>query len=108
MAEILGITSGIAGLFALAIEVYSTSAKYISGFKNASSTINGILREFNPLKNILTELGKVIEHIEFETIFQDRSLSLLAIEGSWRGTLVEVIAKWQTNSNLLQNRYSIN
>ncbi|KAN0114628.1 Ankyrin repeat-containing domain protein [Hyaloscypha variabilis] len=80
MAEILGVASGIAGLLSLTIEVYSTSAKYISGVKNASSTINEILRELKALKTILTELDKVNEHTESEKVFQDRTSSLLSIE----------------------------
>ena len=95
MAEILGIASGIAGLLALTIEVYSTSAKYLSGVKNATATINDVLRELKALKNILTELDKVSEHTESEKIFQDRTSSLLSIEDTeeYREVLERLRAK---------------
>jgi len=95
MAEILGIASGIAGLLSLTIEVYSTSAKYVSGVKNASSTINEILRELKALKTILTKLDEVSEHTESEKIFQDRTSSLLSIEDTeeYRDVLTRLQAK---------------
>jgi hypothetical protein len=80
MAEVLGIASGIAGLLSLTIEVYASSARYINGVKNASATINDILRELKSLKNILIELDKAAEHTESKKLFQDRSSSLLSVE----------------------------
>ena len=62
MAEVLAVASGVAGLLSLTIEVYATSARYISAVKKASATINDVLRELKSLKRILTELDKAIEH----------------------------------------------
>lgn len=82
MAEVLAVASGVAGLLSLTIEVYATSARYISAVKNASATINDVLRELKSLKSILTELDKAIEHTESEKGVQDRSSSILSIDNS--------------------------
>src|ERR1700753_976284 len=82
MAEIIGLASGIAGLLSLTIEVYSTTSKYISAVKNASSAIQSILRELKSLKTVLTELDKVTEQTDFQDVFRDRESSFLSIEDS--------------------------
>jgi ankyrin repeat domain-containing protein 50 len=82
MAEVLGLASGIAGLLSLTIEVYATTAKYIGAVKNASSTIQSILRELKSLKTVLTELDKLVEQADFQDVFRDRDSSFLSIEDS--------------------------
>ena len=102
MAEVLGIASGIAGLLSLTIEVYSTSAHYISGVKNASASVHEVLRELKALKNILSELDQASERIKSEKIFRDRLSSLLSVDNSeeYRGVLERLQAKLLKQASL--------
>ncbi|KAI9888557.1 MAG: hypothetical protein M1814_006827 [Vezdaea aestivalis] len=80
MAEAFAIVSGVAGLLTLTIEVYSTSARYISGVRGASTAAQDLLRELKALKKILSDLDDLLEYTEGEEVFRDRPSSLLSTE----------------------------
>ena len=79
MAEIIGATSGIAGLLTLAIEVSKISKIYVEGVYSASTAVASILGELKGLKQVLLELDDLDTGVNDG--YSNPSLMLLNAEG---------------------------
>ena len=56
MANPLSISTSVAGLLSLVIQVADGTYQYVSGARSASSTISSLLRELRALKTVLVRL----------------------------------------------------
>ena len=71
MAELLGVISGVASLFSLAIEVHRVCADYIAGVRGASKTVRNLLDELKAIKAILGELDLLLERTDRQVFLGD-------------------------------------
>ena len=77
MAEVIGIASGIAGLFSLTIQVIKISSTYINGVRGASSTLQRFLKELENLKAVLAKIDEMTTKTEDIEVFGDDGHSCL-------------------------------
>ena len=78
MAELLSISSSIAGLLSLAISVSEKSYQYASTVRSASATIASYLRELSTLKTILFKLNELIKAPDATARLAKANTSLLS------------------------------
>lgn len=82
MAEVLGIVSGIAGLFSLTIEVFGISYKYVNEVRDASSSARLFLKELEALQKVLLSVEESAKQTGQEEVFGDARSSFLSLEKS--------------------------
>ena len=96
MAEVIGIASGVAGLFSLTIQVIKVSSTYINGLRGASSTVHRLLKELENLKAVLAEIDEMTKKVDDIQVFGDDGHScLLSVQDGehYLELLVEIRSK---------------
>jgi hypothetical protein len=75
MIDPLSLSSGIAGLLSLAVEITKISYEYISGIKEAPKSVRAIIIEVTSLENILRDLrNKIVLNPEIAEVLQSLQL----------------------------------
>lgn len=77
MAEVIGIASGVAGLFSLTVQVIKISSTYINGVRGASSTLQRFLKELENLKAVLAAIDEMTKKTDDIQVFGDDGHSCL-------------------------------
>ena len=71
MAVLLGVISGVASLFSLAIEAHRVCADYIAGVRGASMTVRNLLDELKANKAVLAELDLLLDRTDKQVFLSD-------------------------------------
>lgn len=68
MAGDLNLAAGIAGMLTLTIEVSRLAITYVTKVRNATNTVNAILRELKGLKTVLGELDSLLDFVDVKEL----------------------------------------